>query len=168
MKKIFKALAVAAASTALCAGIAMTTTGCNAGYNGTYEGEYKYSNYGHDYGIKVRVTVENNIITKVVDITKGAYVVVSDANPAYGWTEDAVANWTNNESYLLQKYEGWAVSDILAIQVFIKENGEPYGKTENAAMSDLMISGATQGSGRLLLAVQAAFGQTVEIGRIEK
>lgn len=38
MKKIFKALSILAASTALCAGVAMAT-GCS-GYNGKYEGEY--------------------------------------------------------------------------------------------------------------------------------
>lgn len=246
MKKVFKGLSVLLASTALCAGIA-TATACSGGYNGTYTGEYKYSSYGHDYGMKVRVTVENNIITKVEDITKGAYVVVSDgwsdyfkSNPtkwllttesknddgsltlsgvkdtagadpvagayyywskdkdgkvdktkvvkwdenaekvvvpdvacttaSYGWSDEAKKNWTSKEALLLQKFEGWSVADVLAVKVYIDDSGVPYGKEDNAAFlsSDLLIVNATQGSGRLMLAVQDALGQKTEIGRIEK
>ncbi len=69
MKKIFKALAISAASVAMVAGIA-TATACSGGYNGVYEGSYHYTNeYGATYGMRVEVTVENNIITKVKDIT---------------------------------------------------------------------------------------------------
>ena len=35
-------------------------------------------------------------------------------------------------------------------------------------MGELIITNATQGSARLLLAVQDALGKTTEIGRIEK
>lgn len=166
MKKIIKGLSILVATAALGVGIA-TATACNAGYNGTYTGEYHYANpwsaAAPHYGIKVRVTVENNIITKVEDITKGEYVVVSD-----GWEDKAV--WNTYESLLLQKYEGWAVADILNIKVFIDENGQPYGKADNKdfADSDLLISTATQGSGRLILAIQDALGKKTDIGRIEK
>ena len=69
MKKIFKALAISAASVAMVAGIA-TATACSGGYNGVYEGSYSYTNaYGATYGMRVEVTVENNIITKVRDLT---------------------------------------------------------------------------------------------------
>ena len=171
MKKIFKGLAILAAATAIGAGVGLAS-GCSKGYNGEYEGEYHYPNAysasAPHYGIKVRVTVKNNIITKVVDITKGEYVSVSNANPDHGWDKDSVANWTGNESWLLQKYEGLAVSDVLDIQVFIKDNGEPYNKDKNAGMGELIITNATQGSARLLLAVQDSLGKTTEIGRIEK
>lgn len=170
MKKIFKALAVLAATTAVGAGIGLAS-GCSKGYNGTYYGDYHYTNeHGATYGMKVKVTVKNNIITEVVDITKGEYTVVSSAMPAYGWDDSAVKNWTDNESWLLQKYEGWSVSDIRDIQVSIKETGEPYSVNKNSGLveSELLISGSTQGSGRLLLAVQDALGQKTKIGRIEK
>lgn len=170
MKKIFKALAVLAATTAIGAGIGMAT-GCSKGYDGVYYGEYHYPNAwvptAPHYGIKVRVTVKNNIITKVEDVTKGEYVSVSNPNGTT-WTEDDVKNWNNNECYLLQKYEGWAVSDINAIQVFIDNNGQPASKDWNNGFNDLLITNATQGSGRLLLAVQNALGKDIEIGRIEK
>ena len=202
MKKIFKGLSILVASTALCGGIAMTTA-CNSGYDGKYEGSYHYTNeHNAVYGMRVEVTVKNNIITKVRDITNtdlskqegtvripvegqwGVYekdengndkwetksncpwTVVSEAMPDYGWDQGAVDNWTSSESYLLQKYEGLAVSDVLDIQVFIKETGEPYSKDYNAAMGDLLLTGATQSSGRLLLAVQDALGKKTEIGRI--
>jgi len=169
MKKIFKGLAILVASTALCAGIA-TATACSGGYNGTYEGDYHYViNYGVDltYGMKVKVTVENNIITKVEDISPENYITVSDANPDYGWTESSVANWNDSEAWLLQQYEGKAVSDVLAIKVYITKTGEPYKVTDDnnqarnpqLAASGLLVSGATQGSGRLLLAVQDALSK---------
>ena len=198
MKKIFKALAILAATTAIGAGVGLAA-GCSGGKNGNYEGEYHYVNeYGVTYGMKVRVTVKNNIITKVEDITKDAYEIVSpgwedyfkanawlhpegwteedpipapaDVNMNYKWTNDDADVWTTNESWLLQQYEGWTVSDILDIQVFIKETGEPYSKDHNSNLlgSELIITNSTQGSGRLLLAVQNALGKTTEIGRIEK
>ncbi len=69
MKKIFKALAISVASLAMVAGIA-TATACSGGYNGTYTGSYHYTNgRGATYGMVVEVTVENNIITKIKDIT---------------------------------------------------------------------------------------------------
>ncbi|MDE5722498.1 MAG: hypothetical protein K2I30_07180 [Clostridia bacterium] len=166
MKKIFKALAVLAATTAIGAGIGMAA-GCSKGYDGVYYGEYHYPNAwnptGTHYGMKVRVTVENNIIVKVEDVTKGEYIVVSD-----GWTDKDI--WTADESYLLQKYEGLAVSDVLAIQVFLEEGGQPYARDKNSALGEngILITNATQGSCRLLLAVQDALGKTTEYGRIEK
>ncbi|MDE7181614.1 MAG: hypothetical protein K2O41_01100 [Clostridia bacterium] len=170
MKKIFKALAVLAATTAIGAGIGMAA-GCSKGYDGVYYGDYHYTNeHGATYGMKVKVTVENNIIVKVEDVTKGAYTVVSEAMPDYGWDADSVKNWTDNESWLLQQYEGLAVSDVKAIKVNIKETGEPYSKDKNAGLNEngILITNSTQGSGRLLLAVQNALGENKEIGRIEK
>lgn len=170
MKKIFKGLAILAAVAAVGVGVGVSA-GCAGGKNGVYEGDYHYTNeHGATYGMKVKVTVKNNIITKVEDVTLGAYTTISNAMPAYGWTDEDVKNWNDYESLLLQKYEGWSVADILDLKVFIKETGEPYSKNDNADLltSDLLIPKATQGSGRVLLAVQNALGKTTEIGRIEK
>ncbi len=168
MKKIFKALSILAASTALCAGVAMAT-GCS-GYNGKYEGEYSYVSWGHTYGMSVEVTVENNIITKVVDTTAvkhSDWVVVSNPpTPESPWNDEAKANWVNNEAWLLQKYEGLSVTEVIEKKVYIQGNGVPYEAAKNPDMSDVMITGATQGSGRLLLAVQRALGKKIEIGNI--
>ena len=179
-------------------------TACNGGYNGEYNGDYHYTNdYGVVYGMKVKVTVENNIITKVEDVTNGAYVTVSegwvnkyiaDYNAAseedknnkykfpvtpivgdwgvqnaeeiegaapdyYGWTNKNEETWHTDEAWLLQMYEGKSVADVLAIKVFVKTTGEPYSSDKNdfsVGQDKLLIEGSTQGSGRLLLAVQDA------------
>ena len=207
MKKTFKALAIAAAATAVCAGISIAATGCSTGKNGTYNGEYHYVNWGNTYGMAVEVKVENNIITKITDVTNtdNAYAksvqvdkdgnavewhTVSagwedyfktaawlhpegwkdgddipspaDVNFSYSWTNADAANWTTYENWLLQQYVGWSVADILDISVY-HNNGEPYatkgGYNAELLQSGLLISSATQGSGRLLLAVQNALGK---------
>ena len=259
MRKIFKGLSILVASTALCGGIAMATA-CDGGYNGTYTGEYHYLNYGENYGMVVEVTVENNIITAVKDVTNteaslkdyqdnkewhvvspgwedyfdgtfyggpttwllwnttstyeddegneqhyitaGETKVVTDkgedagtveagkqyykylnkegkfegqyvewekgvypdsaatAINSYKWSNDDAKNWTTYENWLLQQYVGWSVADVLAIDVFYGDSGEPYGTkggyNAELAASGLLISNATQGSGRLMLAVQNA------------
>ena len=218
MKKIVKAISLLAATTALTAGVAIAATGCSSGYNGTYTGEYTYEGPygGHPYGMQVEVTVKNNIITGVKDVTDATQIVpVSTpwedycefaengaisysywaypdmdftgmtneeriayvkAHPVsyYNWTKSNVENWTKHENWLLQQYVGWSVADVLDIKVYTDtaykdgkvvpgSMGEPYGTAGgwNAELqaSGLLISGATQGSGRLLLAVQNALSK---------
>lgn len=186
MKKMFKALSVLAATAAVGTGVAFAA-GCNTGLNGTYQGEYHYMGaHGSVYGMVVEVTVENNIITKVTNLTNSdnayakqvqgdaKWTVVSSAMPNYGWTDEAVANWKNHESWLLQQYEGRSVADVLDIKVYTDYGyksdgnggwiqdygtmGEPCKVDFNKALeeSGLLISGATQGSGRAALAIQNA------------
>ena len=182
MKKVFKGLSVLVASTALCAGIA-TASACSGGYNGTYYGEYHYMSQYGVYGMVVEVTVENNIITKVEDITNTdlekqsgkvkneagelveqasgvTWVVVSDS-----WTNKDV--WNENAAWLLQQYEGMSVTDIKNTKVFIQSSGCPYNlvdknnnpRNPQLAESGLVITGASQGSGRCLLAIQDALSK---------
>ena len=198
MKKIFKGIAVLAATAAVGTGLAFGA-GCS-GKSGEYVGHYGYANeYNAVYGMVVKVTVKNNIIEKIEDVThtyengegysvtytpvkidwtaggpqrdahgdwlrEGDPVTVynkewhSVSNPQGAWTEDAKLNWLTKENWLLQQYEGWSVADILSVKVFYDENGEPYSEADNPGFveSGLVLSGATQGSGRLLLAVQDA------------
>ena len=202
MKKIFKGIAVLAATAAVGTGLAFAT-GCG-GSDGEYIGHYAYANeYNAVYGMVVKVTVKNNIIQKVEDVTHtygegkaysvtyvpfkmngwaperdentGEWVHEGDpvtvynsdwhtvSRPVNDWTEDDKLNWLNKESFLLQQYEGRSVDEILGIKVFTDENGEPYkldfeGTKCNPEFeeSGLVLAGATQGSGRLLLAVQNA------------
>lgn len=217
MNKTFKALSIAVATAATCAGIAMATAGCSTGKNGTYNGEYHYTNsYGQTYGMAVEVKVENNIITKITDITntdnayaksvqvdkdgkavewhtvspgwvdyyvqnweagnhlgavepnKGNYGLTNEKEiealmfDYYKWTNADAAKWTTYENWLLQQYVGKTAADVLDIDVYYSEYGEPYatkdGYNANLLQSGLLISGSTQGSGRLLLAVQNALG----------
>ena len=230
MKKIFKGIAVLAATAAMGTGLALAT-GCGTA-NETVVGYYAYDSWSNVYGIVVEVTVENNIITKVVDVTnshvddagkgkieyviKGAtaaddkkvdntqWHVVSTAweeyvfmpwnaklltdeikakiaadptyiptpeecNFSYSWFNSDVKNWNTYEAWLLQQYEGLSVADVLDMKVNINNSGEPYAADHNPDMvtNNLLIANATQGSGRLLLAVQNALGKTVEIGRVK-
>lgn len=182
MKKVFKGLGILAASTALCVGIG-ATAGCSGGYNGEYIGSYHYNSWGHEYGMMVKVTVENNIITKVEDITNTdlekqsgkvkneagelveqasgvTWVVVSDS-----WTNKDV--WNENAAWLLQQYEGMSVTDVKNTKVFIQSSGCPYNlvdknnnpRNPQLAESGLVITGASQGSGRCLLAIQDALSK---------
>ena len=215
MKKVFKGIAVLAATAAVSTGVAFAA-GCG-GSDGKYYGEYHYTNaYGQVYGMVVEVTVENNIITAVKDLTntddthatdiqKGAkwttvslgwvdyYVANYDetkpyeypvkpnigdwgltnadeieplAPDYYQWTNDNAATWTTYENWLLQQYAGWSVADVLDVSVFYDADGQPYKVTDKCnsynaqlASSGLLISGSTQGSGRLLLAVQNALSK---------
>lgn len=185
MKKIFKGIAILAATAAVGTGVAFAT-GCG-GTDGTYHGEYHYMGaHGSVYGIVVEVTVKDNIITKVKNLTnsddayaksvqKGeSWTFVSAAMPDYGWDKDSVANWTSHENWLMQQYEGRSVAEVMDVKVYTdyayKSNGnggyvqdygtmgEPCAKEFNSELLDsgLIIVDATQGSGRVLLAVQDA------------
>ena len=189
MKKVFKGIAILAATAAVGTGVAFAA-GCNTGLNGTYHGEYHYTGaHGSVYGMVVEVTVKNNIITKVKNLTNSddsyakevqagdRWTFVSPAMPNYGWTDDAVKNWTEHESWLMQQYEGRTVAEILDLKVYTDYGyksdgnggwiqdygtmGEPCKIDFNKGLeeSGLLISGATQGSGRVALAIQDALNK---------
>lgn len=148
MKKMTKIIAgVAAVATLACGTAAMA--GC--GDKGqTYTGEYHYNKYGHEYGIKVNVTLKGEKIAKVA-VAESEYVSLSDANPDYGWTEAKRQVWTDGLNGLLNAYKGKTVADILAVTVGL-DGQEPTTVSE----SSVKLTGCTQGSGRLVLAVQNA------------
>lgn len=117
-----------------------------------YYGEYHYANPWSaeepDYGIKVKVQVKpdtkgDRIVS--VKIIESNYAEVTD-----DWNGKNV--WLDGLNDLLKSYGGKYVADVLAAKVTVKENGEP----QSVSDGDLMITGATQGCGRLLLAVQNA------------
>ncbi len=119
-----------------------------------YEGEYHYTNYGTEYGVKVNVTVNGGVITKVA-IADSDYTQLSPANPDYGWTDENRQNYLDNEDKLLAAYMDKTVGEVLAMSVTTNDNGEPSGVSD----SSVLLSGATQSSGRLLLAVQNALSK---------
>ncbi|MCM1236819.1 MAG: hypothetical protein NC489_42630 [Ruminococcus flavefaciens] len=151
MKNFFKAAILSAA--ALCCSAALLA-GCSGN---TLTGEYEYEQYGTNYGVKVQVAVGEGNVIEGVRIVSSGYTEVS---PAGGeWTEDNVKNWNDNVSKLLKAYEGKTVDEILAIDVATAADGAPLGKSAegfNSYDGSLIISGATVGSGRVLLAVQNA------------
>ena len=120
---------------------------CNFGYS-VFEGEYHYPNAwddtAPDYGIRVRVVMKGNVVRKVAVISSG-YTEVSS-----GW--DGQATWTDNLEGLLSSYVGKTKTQILDETVTVSSGGQP----DSVSNDSYVITGATQGSGRLLLAVQNA------------
>lgn len=117
------------------------------------EGEYAYPNEWEpeqSYGVRVRVVVKDDKICGV-KILPSDYIEVTEE-----WNGKTA--WQNGLGGLLKSYEGVAVSDVLQISVPCKESGEPLSSDEGGLSADsgYVITGATVGSGRLLLAVQNA------------
>jgi len=155
MKKIYKAIAGLAIAGTLCAGAA-TFAACKRDVK-SYNGEYHYANAwgGNDYGIKVRVSVmsdKKGDRIKSVEIMDSVYTEASDSNPDYGWDNKV---WYDNVDDLLLSYRGRYIADVLVQSVGINTTNVP-GQPESVTDDSLSITGATQGSGRLLLAVQHA------------
>lgn len=149
MKKIFKTLAVCAVAGTLCAGVA-AMAGC-AEKTETFTGEYKYANAwtpSKYYGVKVEVTVKGDKISEV-KLVDCDYTVVTST-----WGDSG--KWTNGIEGLLGQYVGKTVDEVKKIEVKKEANGQPSDKQE---LGGLLITGATQGSGRLLLAVQNALNE---------
>lgn len=149
MKKIFKTLAVCAVAGTLMAGT-MALAGCGDKEE-TYFGQYHYTSYGHEYGIAVNVTVNGDKIKKVEKVTSN-YVEVS--SPVSTWTEANVTAWNNGVAGLLAKYEGKTVAAVKDATATI--SGVADAKENKVSDSDLVLTGATQGSARILKAVQDA------------
>lgn len=145
MKKALIGLAVGAVAALGVVGLAAC-----GGNTTTLEGEYHYANTysagAPDYGVKVEVTVnkDDNTIEKV-EIVESDYVQCTES-----WKDRNI--YVNGEAELLAAYEGIGVDDVLAMTVTLDKNGIPTAVSE----SDLLITGATQSSGRLLKAVQDA------------
>lgn len=141
----------------------------------TFEGEYHYANAwgGNDYGVKVAVTVntETNKITKV-EILESEYTQLTPS-----WVESenehALAYQNGGEDELLGRYVGLTVDQVKAVanMIDVLENGQPQSNNSDGSVNpdfdadtflvsgtttSLLYSGATQSSGRIVLAVNNA------------
>lgn len=119
----------------------------------TVTGEMHYNNWGTEYGIKVNVEVQGDRIKKVT-VADSDYVEASEAMG--DWNPQV---WNNGINELLASYRGRYVSDVLAKNVVTNAKGEPLTSNDtgfNDYGDDYIITGATLGSGRLLIAVQNA------------
>ncbi len=145
MKRALKILA--------CAALACGCTlmgGCTE--KRTVSGEMHYNEWGTEYGVRVDVEVQKDRISKVT-VAESDYVAASPEMP--GWNPAA---WNEGLDKLLAAYRGEYVSDILAKEV-VTENGKPLVKGDKGFIDygdEFIITGATLGSGRLLIAVQNA------------
>ena len=95
MTKLLAVLAVGAVATAGVVGLAACG---EKGISGSAKGEYSYESYGHTYGIKVEVTVENGKITKVERLEHD-WVEATDTGMG-DW--DGGANYKNVKAQKLQ------------------------------------------------------------------
>lgn len=129
---------------------------CSKGGDGakSYTGEYGYEQYGSKYGVKVSVRVKDGVIESV-EILDSDYLA---ATPQDIW--DGKSVWDDGLDALLESYKGKEVSFVTGQKVAVKSDGEPYTNDdepeEKIDYGGLVITGATMGSGRLLLAVQNA------------
>ena len=153
--KLLKTVAIFAVAAA-CGATCVSLSGCNKTQK--YDGEMHYEQYGVNFGIKVSVEVQSD---KKGDRIRKVSVLNSDyvsASPS-GWDKD---KWDDNLQTLLNAYRGMYVKDVLALDVVTAENGAPYVRTDDKFSDfggNLIITGATLGSGRLLLAVQDALSK---------
>lgn len=154
MKKLGKFLVVGAVAAVACAAL----VGCGAQ---TYSGEYKYANpwnaSGDGYGVTVSVEVSDGKITKVTCTDPEGYHNITatwteGANPGDLGHDKAAAGL---DAYLNEHIIGKTVSEIKAINVGKAENGVPNTGTESG-QGAYVYTGATQTSGRIILAIQAA------------
>ena len=163
MKRMTKLLAVLAVGAVATAGVVGLAACGEKGISGSAKGEYSYESYGHTYGIKVEVTVENGKITKVErlehDWVEATDTVMGD------W--DGGANYNKEINNELKKFNGLSVDDVLDLEVAVTEAGAPEtqksGDEANPNFkplvigdTNLVLTGSTQSSGRLVLAVQDA------------
>ena len=137
----------------------------------TVEGEYSYAAWDYTnkalsttnkYGCKVKVTVKGGVIT--------AIEVTADTDTYYnlsaGWTDKA--KWENGAKDMIDSFVGLTVEEVNAIKVatnptlvtepYVTPAGQPTGIT-GAPESLKLVAGATQSSGRTILAVQNALSK---------
>ena len=146
---------------------------CDAGE--TVEGEYKYAyNDTLTYGVKVKVTVKDGVITacEVTSTDPETYTNLSanwttNYQPGGPDTEGRKA-WLDKHDEMVTSFVGQKVEDINKIKVACDTEtnaeahtvkGQPKAGGITGAPSALVVTGATQSSGRLILAVQNALSQ---------
>lgn len=151
MKKLGKFLLVGAMAGIACIGL----VGCGGPKDYTGEYSYESAHEGQSYGVKVTVTVDGDTIKEVkcADDTEAFFNIT--AQETWGGHDTTAAALPD----YLKKFEGKKVSDIKAIKVDTVAQTEGWSlKGQPTAISDenYVITGATQTSGRIILAIQNA------------
>ena len=115
----------------------------------TYNGEYKYENAwvpGNYYGVQVEVTVKGDKVKSVVVTSENTD---SYTNLSASWTDKAL--WEEGEEAFLASFVGMTVDAVNALVVDCATTGQP-----NTVTGMEYVTGATQSSGRVILAIQNA------------
>ncbi|MBE7088980.1 MAG: hypothetical protein E7370_05675 [Clostridiales bacterium] len=143
MNKFAKVMLGAAA--VACLGSAIAFSGCAKDpVIETYEGGYQYNSWNTNYGVKVKVTTEDGVISKV-ETLESDWHNVSASWDGHDATVAAIPEY-------LAKFEGKTLAEINAIEVTTNAAGVP-----NAISGeDFLFAGSTQTAGRIILAMQDA------------
>ena len=115
-------------------------------------GEYKAENLyspGDYYGVKVVVYVCENVIqlVAITSIDTDSYTNLSN-----NWIDKAI--WEEGEATFIDSFDGMSVDMVNAVVVSFDNRGYP-----SAIEGITAIAGATQSSGRVILAVQNALAK---------
>ena len=115
-------------------------------------GEYAYDDPwtpGAKYGVKVEVTVLGDIIINVTVTSTDSDMYT---NISSSWYDKA--KWENGQAAFLASFVGKTVAEVKAIVVDCAVNGFP-----NSVTGFTGVIGATQSSGRTILAIQDALSK---------
>ena len=157
MKKTSKILAVV-----LVVALAIATLAIFAacGESGTVTGDCHYTNYGHEYGAKVDVTVSGGKITAVKLYTdeESGYVRTSS-----GWTTPGIGHDAAEAAY-----EGWINENIVGQKVATVLGWEAMADSGAQTVGEgvPVITGATQSSARIIVAVQNALCELKSVSKV--
>jgi len=127
--------------------LAVALTGCGGGEQ-TYRGEYTYNTEYGVYGMIVDVTVKGDTIKKV-EIVPGNYQSVTEE-----WEGSKV--YHAGEQSLVESFSGKKISEVKSYSVEKREDGVPVAVKADGL---LLVTGASQSSGRMVLAVQNAIAK---------
>ncbi len=129
----------------------------------TYEGEYSYVspyNAAQKYGCKVKVTVKGDTITNVE--------VVADTEDFFNLTSswNDKSKWEQGGQGMIDSFVGLTIDEVnkIVVKCDTETNSETHatkGQPQANGISNIptglkVVTGATQSSGRLILAVQNA------------
>lgn len=144
--------------------------GCSLDGSTTYTGTYEYaavavaSGPQTYYSVSVSVKVKDNkiVFVKVNPDTEVRY------NLTASWEDKAL--WIDGQEAFLKSFEGKTVAEVLSIRVSVLEETSGYhlkGQPEEVEGYDV-VTGATQSSGRVILAIQQALPKASgSMGQVE-
>lgn len=136
-------------------------TGCTIGGGETVKGVYEYAANAAGntyYSASVTVKVKDE---KIVSVTLDDDSDVR-FNLTQSWANEDKLNWTDNQAAFLDSFKGKTIQEILSIVVNVIDTTQGYslkGQPETIEGYVDAVAGATQSSGRVILAIQDALSK---------
>lgn len=119
----------------------------------TVTGECSYAQYGTNYGCKVDVTVQGNIITAVKLYTDEETGWVRTSAPYGNWSQEQFDAVEGAYEAFLNKFVGKTVAEVNAIVATATAEGQ------SVTTEGWTITGGTISSARIIVAVQNALSK---------